>query len=374
MDLIQQQVNGGGSVTYRQTYSLANSQLPGLEIGLSVNQLPLAGGLTPFQVHLFNRGFAPMQVIVARSFATQPGDIGISVANSLGQVVSSTAFQGAPAGTIYLLDGTGYITIAPGASSTFSVTNVLVPAALSGSTNTTFTCTVGDIYYNLEQPGQQVSGPLTGSMVSSSLAETPYYGTAQTDKPGYANEEPVIITGQAIRRSNGQPLPNAALNIGFAMRGYVWYQAVTTDAGGNYSYTYNPPAGLAGIMEIWAAHPLVVDRLNQAQFTISQMFPIPAGGDITMSQNGTLDFSIQLFNPGDVPLTGLTFQFSATTAQGTNRSRHHHHRHEFSPRRLCAGAGREGHRGHSSDCGHGRAEQRPVAMCLHVRGGGGSHL
>jgi hypothetical protein len=318
MDFIQQPVNGGGSVTYRQTNSLANSQLPGLEIGLSVNQLPLAGGLTPFQVQLFNRGFAPMQVIVARSFATQPGDIGISVANSLGQVVSSTAFQGAPAGTIYLLDGTGYITIAPGASSTFTVTNVLVPAALSGSTNTTFTCTVGDIYYNLEQPGQQVSGPLSGSMVSSSLAETPYYGTAQTDKLGYANEEPVIITGQAIQRSSGQPLPNAALNIGFAMRGYVWYQAVTTDAGGNYSYTYNPPAGLAGIMEIWAAHPLVVDQLNQAQITISQMFPIPASGDITMSQNGTLDFSIQLFNPGDVPLTGLTFQFSATTTQGTN--------------------------------------------------------
>ncbi len=318
MDALQQGVNGGGSVDYRQTYNLTNNQAPAQEIGVSVTQLPLAGGLTPFQVQVYNRGFATMQVIVARSFATQPGDVSISVANSLGQVVANTAFQGAPPGTIYALDGTGYLTIPPGSSSTFTVTNVFVPAALSGSTNTVFTCSVSNIYYDLELPDQQISGPLAGTMVSSSLAETPYYGTAQTDKAAYPNEEPVIISGQAIQRSTGLPLPNAALNIGFAMRGYVWYQAITTDANGNYSYTYNPPAGLAGTMEIWAANPLIVDQLDQAEITISQMFPIPSSGDITMSKNGTLDFTIQLYNPGDTPLTDLSFQFSATTPEGTN--------------------------------------------------------
>ena len=54
----------------------------------------------------------------------------------------------------------------------------------------------------------------------STLTPTPYYGTALTDTPGYANEEPITISGQAIDRLTGQPLPNAPLKIGFAARGF----------------------------------------------------------------------------------------------------------------------------------------------------------
>ena len=37
----------------------------------------------------------------------------------------------------------------------------------------------------------------------SSLAQTPYYGQAQTAKTGYADEEPIVITGKAIDRITG---------------------------------------------------------------------------------------------------------------------------------------------------------------------------
>ena len=47
---------------------------------------------------------------------------------------------------------------------------------------------------------------------------------------------PVIITGQAIDRTSGLPLPTTALNIGFATRGFVWDEPVTTDSNGNYRY------------------------------------------------------------------------------------------------------------------------------------------
>jgi hypothetical protein len=291
--------------------------VPSTEIAVSVNQLPLAGGLTPFQVQVFNRGATDIQFIVGRANGQQPGDVYIAVQNGPGQEVSRTYFQGAPPGTLVLSDGTGYVNVAAGSSLSFTVTNVLVPAALAGTTNATFVAVVGTIYHQIGAPNQIQSGPLTGSMVSS-LSLPPYYGTATTDKNVYINDEPVIISGQALSESTGLPVPNAALNIGFATRGFVWTQPVTTDANGNYQYTYNPTPGLGGTLNIWAANPLVVDELNQAQIVIERAYANPATGEIQMSKNGNFSFSIQLLNPGDVSLTGFTTTFSAESVSGTN--------------------------------------------------------
>jgi hypothetical protein len=314
---LQQTDIQGSSVTYQQTFIVTNSVVPAAEIAVSMNQLPLAGGLTPFQVQIFNRAYVNMQLIVERANGQKPGDLYISVQNNLGQEFSRTPFQGAPAGTVFLPDGTAYVDIAPGGSVTVTVPNVLTPAALAGTTNTTFVAVAGSIYNQIGTPQQISSGPLLGSMISS-LAQTPYYGTAQTDRLIYTNIQPVTITGQAIDRSSGLPVPNTALNIGFGTRGFTWDVPITTDAQGNYQYVYNPPPGFGGSLNIWAAHPLVVDQLNQAQIEIDRVYATPSTGDIQMSKNGTLNFSIQLFNPGDIPLTGFTTSFNAYQVSGTN--------------------------------------------------------
>ena len=58
------------------------------------------------------------------------------------------------------------------------------------------------------------------------------------------------ITGQALDTLTGLPVTNVVLKIGFATRGYVWYNNVTTDTNGNYSYTYTPAQGLSGSLMI----------------------------------------------------------------------------------------------------------------------------
>jgi len=198
----------------------------------------------------------------------------------------------------------GYLQIPAGSSTTVTVPSVLAPASLASNT-VTFQAVVGTIYDRVTPAGQQASGPLVGSM-QSGLSQTPYYGTAQTDHSLYNGDLPVVITGQALSRASGQPVPNVPLKIGFATRGYRWYQDVTTDPNGNYSLTYNVTPGLAGTLSIWAAHPAVVDQLNQAQITIYRMYASPPSGDVRMSKNDTLPFTISLFNPGDLPLTGFT--------------------------------------------------------------------
>lgn len=128
----------------------------------------------------------------------------------------------------------------------------------------------------------------------------------------------MIITGQALDRATDLPVANAALKIGFATRGYRWYRDILTDAAGNYRYEDEPSVGFGGTLSLWAAHPLVFDQLNQAQVTIYRLYATPQRGDIRMSKNDSLEFSLSLINPGDTPLTGFVGSFRAYRMEGTN--------------------------------------------------------
>src|SRR6185503_17128708 len=277
---VQETDVGGSSVIYQRTFDFPTVQAPGVMMEVSANTLPLAGGLNSFEVRVFNRGYTTMYLATSRGNGADPGDLYILVRNPQGQEVSRQPFTGSPPGIIFS-GGVGYVPLAAGASFRVTVPNVLVPEALAGNL-VTFEAVASAIYDRFSADGQQQSGPLNGS-VQSSLAQTPYFGTAQTDFPLYNNDQPILITGQALDRLTGLPRANVALKIGFATRGYRWYRDLTTDVNGNYSYIYNPGPGLAGSLTLWAAHPDVVDQLNQAQINIYRIYASPAAGDIRMS-------------------------------------------------------------------------------------------
>ena len=89
---------------------------------------------------------------------------------------------------------------------------------------------------------------------------------------------------------------------------------------GNYQYTYTPPVGFGGTITIWAANPLVVDLLNQAQVNVYRLYDNPSFGDITMSQNDSLNFSHSTHQPQSFPLTGFTTTCSAYQVSGNTRT------------------------------------------------------
>jgi len=313
---VQQTDSEGSGVTYQKVFNLPAVTTPGVMLAVSANQLPLAGGLNSFNVQVYNRGYVPMYFATVRGGGSQPGDLYISVLNPQNQEVGRTPFKGTVPGEVYDAGGTGYALVPPGSSTTITVPGVLVPAALASNT-VTFQAVVSAIYDRVTSEQQQ-SGPLAGS-TQSGLAQTPYYATAQTDHAEYYNDQPIIISGQALDRVTGLPVPNVPLKLGFATRGYKWYVNLTNDVSGNYTYNYQPMPGLAGSLTIWAAHPDIFDQLNQAQVTIYRFYASPATGDIRMSKNDTLDFSLQLINPSDQPLTGFTVSVAAYTMVGTNQ-------------------------------------------------------
>ncbi len=283
---------------------------PSIMIAVTTSEPPLAGGENDFRARLYNRGYADMDVLLVRSGGSEPGDLILEVLDANGSVVHAVPFDRPVSGMSFTGDGRGYLRIPPGESKSVLFENVLVPESLAEEGSARIRVRAPAIYQAMGTSRQRTSGPLRGSMTTN-LVESPYFGVLQTDAPGYADDQPITLTGQAIDRETGLPVPNADLSIGFYVRGFHWFRQVTTDENGNFTYEYTPPPGLSGSIGFWASHPDVVDVLDQAEVSVLRVLASPARGEIRMSKNDTLDFNLQLINPGDLPmaLDGVSARF-----------------------------------------------------------------
>lgn len=303
---------GGGKVSYKLSRSLPAATAPGDAIALATSQPPLAGGVTDFTVTLTNAGRAEADFVLVRDNGREPGDLSLSVFDGDGTELSGTLFETLVSGLSFNGNGDGFARLAPGESFSFTMPEIFAPAALAGGSGARFEANLDLLYHKVGSSEQVVSGPLDGQM-QSSLSQTPYYGTSSTDRSIYSNDETIAITGQALDRDTDQPVADAELRLGFELQGFTFYEEVTTDSSGNYAFDYEPGLGIAGRINLWAAHPDVVDKLEQTSFQLFRSLLSPARGDIRMSKNDRIDFDIELINPGQQPLTDFTLDYRAYT-------------------------------------------------------------
>ncbi|MFN3202441.1 MAG: right-handed parallel beta-helix repeat-containing protein [Bradymonadia bacterium] len=289
------------TVRYRR-FAAANVYRALGQLDLVAADTPVAGTLSSIEVCINNRGQAPMDVVTARENGSQPGDLTVAVTSADGQELSRGTVQTIPAGARF--DGNTIFTRIPANGRTCVDVNVVVPEALEEGAQIQFVATVPAFSWARDGANIPALAQLTGSM-NSSITTTAYFGTAQADRDIYIGDDTVVITGQAIDRETNNPLPNTALKVGFTTRGFSWTEDVTTDDDGNFQYNYNPAHGLAGEIVIWAAHPDVVDVLDQDRFTIYRVYTRPSSMNLRSAKADTLDFNVKVLNPGDVPLTGL---------------------------------------------------------------------
>jgi hypothetical protein len=315
--LLQTPDASGAQVTYQRLFSFTDALTDNRMVDVTVTNTPVAGALANFKLRIFNRGFADMDVVLFKNNGSQPGDVYVSLLNELGEEISYGEFRGTVPGLTVTPDGRGYVSVAPNAYVDVWVTDVLVPVSLADEGSISVVGGVKALYHRLGTARQQTSGPISGT-VQLGLALTDYYGTSSTDKSGYANDEQIIITGRALRRSDNTPLADTPLRIGFAMGSHQWSEEVVTDGTGAYSFAYDVPNGVAGELTLWAAHPDMIDRLDQNTVSIYRMFVLPRIGNIRMSKNDTYTFSLNLLNPGAIPLTGLDATVRAYRLDGTN--------------------------------------------------------
>lgn len=297
----------GNQVIYTRAFELTDIERPGQALEISTKAIPLSGGYANIMLCMINHGFADMDVVVSKNNGADPGDIYVAIKNEAGVVISKTRFNGFPSGTRVTNDGTAYVRIAPH-SKKWIETRIMVPESLEKGDILTFEGVIEKTYYHMEDQPAIKSGLITGHF-QSGITRSEYFGTASTQKDVYTNNEPIIISGQAIDRQANVPQPETDLKVGFYSRGFKWFENVQTDESGNYTYIYQPPMGLSGSFMIWAAHPDVFDTIDQDQFDLFRLYCTPATGDIRMSKADTMDFAVELYNPGEHTLTDFTFDF-----------------------------------------------------------------
>jgi hypothetical protein len=302
------EADDGSRVVYEQSQVFTEIDIaaPGLE--LTTTEVPLAGGYSTLNLCVRNQGTVAISLALNRDNGQAPGDISVNLLNAEGLVIGGTDLIATPPGAV-LSGGVAYLSVPAGATRCAPV-EVLVPADLEVGDRIVFAA-VADGFIG----GGYGSGPHSDTLLSGRLGSgitlSSYYGTAETDRASYSDDDLVLITGQAIDRDSGSPLPDTPLRIGFLYEGFKWYEDVVTDAAGDYSLEYSPIPGISGELLTWAAHPDVYDVLDQARFSFARLYLAPQTGTIRSSKNDTLRFSIEVYNPGSSPIVGFSQAFRA---------------------------------------------------------------
>lgn len=102
--------------------------------------------------------------------------------------------------------------------------------------------------------------------------KTPYTGTVSAITPAVSyGAQRIVITGAAVARANGQPMPNAALRMVLDISGFKRRIGIATDDSGQYRYEFVPTANDNGNYIVSVIHPDETVTAEQGRFTINRL-------------------------------------------------------------------------------------------------------
>jgi hypothetical protein len=177
------------------------------------NEEFVRGGLGKVWFTLENTGEEEIEIVTATgSGASTPNDIGFSLLNADGNVLSSVAYkQNLGDNVITLPNGNTVARILAGGS--FTSQPVEVPIPLSAPNQVAIQVGIAKINFHDGQP-DQISIDGLSSTNQISLRDTSYYGEVLSVAPeSSTGDEDIVIAGDAIERRTGLPLPSVPLNL-----------------------------------------------------------------------------------------------------------------------------------------------------------------
>ncbi len=120
-----------------------------------------------------------------------------------------------------------------------------------------------------------------------------------------ASGTPVTLTGGTFNPQDHSPAPFSPATVRVLINGTRRVYTVTSDANGNFSYTFQPLANEAGDYTAGADYPLVLADSNQVSFSLLGMQALPGGLIAQLLPNTPLAGQLVLSNLTDQTLTGL---------------------------------------------------------------------
>jgi RHS repeat-associated protein len=239
----------------------------------------VSGGNGSVTFTLTNPSDQPIEFKVAENNGAQPSsEARIQVLDQQDNLLSTTPLQLVTGnGVILMPDGTSVVQIPPKA--TYTSPPIVVPVPLNAPATVNVALGVDSVYYNYGDLLTQIQLPGPSVVTQASTQVAPYSATITSITPSVSNgTAPIVIQGSASWQGANLAVPSAPatgvpLNLFIKNGDFVQQAIVTTDANGNFSYTYQPGAAeLGGNYLVWASHPSVTAQpANPGTFTINSV-------------------------------------------------------------------------------------------------------
>ncbi|WP_275100485.1 Ig-like domain-containing protein, partial [Sedimenticola hydrogenitrophicus] len=233
---------------------------------------------------LENTSAVETEILLSRAGNQATDEARIILQDADGNVLSVTPLQQATGeGVITLIDGRAVARIAPGGRFTSGWYGVAVPE--SAPVTVEVILEIDRFHYHL---GGSDAVAIEGmrSRVPASLADTEYSATIDAITPASSfGDQPILISGQAIDRSSGQPSAGVPVKLVIAGNGFERSAEVFADGNGGYQYSHTPLAGESGIFTVSALHPDMLSRPGQGQFTLQRVSVSPTLLNYTLPRN-----------------------------------------------------------------------------------------
>ncbi len=315
-----------------------------LVLGLSTREFT-RGGTGQVQFTLENTADVDIEVVTAINAGSNPSnEIRFDLLDEDNNTLASQYYQRVTSladseVTIITLPNRSTVARIPaGASFVSDWIDMNVPAAAPNTMS--LAMSIDTIHYQLGTAEQvAIAGVSTRRDVS--VADTSYSAEILSITPAISyGDQDIVISGRAIDRESSEPLSFVPVTLALTVNGFERVFDVFTSDTGEFSYTFTPLAGEAGVYRVSAVHPDILDRPESGQFTISRVSVSPAtfnvripynlarsipltlaAGDGTTATNSQLVYEADLQASGTLP-EGITIQLPSpvTLAAGEQTS------------------------------------------------------
>jgi RHS repeat-associated protein len=310
-------LEAGTPMAYRQTMLIKPNANEEIRIIRNQLQMPTGSGklllevengelargtLAPIKFILTNTGSALMEALTAMNHGVST-EITLSLLDWEENVLSVAQFKQQSGSQIINKGSHSILRLDPGAVFTSNACDLFIPE--NAPDKAIIRCQIKKFYYHYGETDQvTLENTLTEPMLQSdqqvNLTDTAYYAEITDITPPFSSgNQEILLSGQAIARTNLQPLANVPVKLVISVSGFKRHYTVTTDENGQFVYTFKPMADESGSYSAWALHPDLVNSQVQGTFTIGRAYVSPTVFNLRIPKNYTYTMNFQLVNgPG----------------------------------------------------------------------------
>ena len=269
-------------------------------------------GKVRFALH--NTSSEEVEVVLAQGGGASP-EVRVKLEDADGMVYANQAAQ-QTLGNLVLTVANGQTVARIPAGESFTSADLLLPVPTNVPNAVVLRLEIDRLHYHVAREDHvQISGLQSTRAVA--LAETRYYAEVTNVTPAVSfGGTNIVIQGRAVNRAGGQAEQNAPVKLVISVDGFERTYTLYSDGAGAWSYTFAPLAGEAGTYRVWAVHPSVVAKPEQATFTIARVGVSPAVANLDLPRAYEYTLSITVAASKGNPLTNVVLSCTAADQPG----------------------------------------------------------